>query len=329
MSHEIMIDIETISTNANASILSIAALRFNSKDRAMSIESYPTFYRKINKESCDAIGLHVDSTTLEWWAKQDDKVRTEAFDDPVDRVDLKEALQSLSDFISDVSGKTIIWANSPDFDCTILTSAYKALGLQIPWKYWNTRDLRTAYHLANINPWSLPKTEKHHPISDCHNQIIGLSKVSQKLSVNTFYEEPLINPPLNQPPLLKRSNTIKPKQFSFPEDLDDSAFFKLPNPVEQNVRKRRPSLLMSRGASPPIIITTTTTTPTLLMRSNNEKVTTTTNPTTTEEQSTDHSSIRTVENTNGMSHCIYGQSHWTDEDYRDELRSLNQSLRDF
>ena len=62
--------------------------------------------------------------------------------------------------------------------------------------------------------------------------------------------------------------------------------------------------------------------------SNNEKVTTTTNPTTTEEQSTDHSSIRTVENTNGMSHCIYGQSHWTDEDYRDELRSLNQSLRD-
>ena len=31
----------------------------------------------------------------------------------------------------------------------------------------------------------------------------------------------------------------------------------------------------------------------------------------------------------GMSYTIEGQSHWTKEDYMDELRNINQSLRDF
>ena len=36
-----------------------------------------------------------------------------------------------------------------------------------------------------------------------------------------------------------------------------------------------------------------------------------------------------IENGNGMSWTIEGKSHWTEEDYREELRNINQSLRDY
>lgn len=35
-----------------------------------------------------------------------------------------------------------------------------------------------------------------------------------------------------------------------------------------------------------------------------------------------------IANGNGMQWTIEGKSHWTKEDYMDELRSINQSLRD-
>jgi hypothetical protein len=36
-----------------------------------------------------------------------------------------------------------------------------------------------------------------------------------------------------------------------------------------------------------------------------------------------------ISNNNGQSWTIEGQSHWTNEDYRESLRDLNQSLRDY
>lgn len=36
-----------------------------------------------------------------------------------------------------------------------------------------------------------------------------------------------------------------------------------------------------------------------------------------------------IQNANGMSWTIEGKEHWTTEDYREELRNINQSLRDF
>lgn len=36
-----------------------------------------------------------------------------------------------------------------------------------------------------------------------------------------------------------------------------------------------------------------------------------------------------IQNSNGMSWTIEGKSHWTMEDYRDEIQNINQSLRDF
>ena len=36
-----------------------------------------------------------------------------------------------------------------------------------------------------------------------------------------------------------------------------------------------------------------------------------------------------IQNANGMTFTIEGKEHWSTEDYRDELRNINESLRDF
>ena len=41
------------------------------------------------------------------------------------------------------------------------------------------------------------------------------------------------------------------------------------------------------------------------------------------------SNSRQVSNSNGISYTIEGQSHWTNEDYREALRDLNQALREY
>jgi hypothetical protein len=68
-----------------------------------------------------------------------------------------------------------------------------------------------------------------------------------------------------------------------------------------------------------------------------EKKITTTNPThvvkTKVEKPRQHyessSNSRQVSNSNGISYTIEGQSHWTNEDYREALRDLNQALREY
>jgi hypothetical protein len=51
----------------------------------------------------------------------------------------------------------------------------------------------------------------------------------------------------------------------------------------------------------------------------------------TKEEKPRESSSNSVQisNSNGQSWTIEGQSHWTQEDYRESLRDLNQSLRDY
>ena len=65
-----------------------------------------------------------------------------------------------------------------------------------------------------------------------------------------------------------------------------------------------------------------------------EKKVTSTKPTTVvktkEEKPSESSSYSMpIANANGQSWRIEGQSHWTPEDYRESLRDLNQSLRDY
>lgn len=174
--NNIMLDIETLSTDFDALIISIGAVRF---DLSTGIKG-DTFYRKIDKQSCVDVGLKINPETVDWWMNQEEKARQE-FLSKSDRISISDALIELSEFILK---EDFVWSNGATFDLVILRSAYKACQIDLPWEFYNEKDVRT---LAGLVP-EVKENEpfvgvKHHPVSDCIHQIKYCSKVYQQLGI--------------------------------------------------------------------------------------------------------------------------------------------------
>jgi hypothetical protein len=125
-----MVDLETLALSRGAVILSVGACRWSTDG------IHDEFYRSVDRDSCEDVGLTVDDDTLDWWKQQDDDVRDVLTGgDPIGDV-----LTDFSDFYGEADE---IWANSPSFDCVILEAAYEAVGNDVPWTHKHERDYRT------------------------------------------------------------------------------------------------------------------------------------------------------------------------------------------
>lgn len=168
-----MIDIETLSTESNAAIVSIAAKKFNPWSTENNGESIEIF---IDIESCKALNLQQSQSTMEWWKNNDQDVYKYNFESEP-RVDLKSACSNLNDF---VRGCCRFWCQGMNFDAPILENAFRAVSLTPAWKYWQWRDARTIQKL-------LPNTQiknNHNPLSDCDNQISVVKRVFNELKIS-------------------------------------------------------------------------------------------------------------------------------------------------
>lgn len=174
---DVMIDLETLGTGPFSSILTIGAIRFKRGgfiDPNKTYKSLPekdVFYRRIKPKSCKHFGLEEDQETIRWWDKQDAESKFEALNNP-DRISIDQALREFSDWFN--SGDKI-WGNGSCFDVTILSSAYRLCNINIPWKFWDIRDLRTMMDMGNVRLRDLPNNNKHHALHDCYRQIIGFN----------------------------------------------------------------------------------------------------------------------------------------------------------
>jgi exodeoxyribonuclease VIII len=180
---EIMLDLETLGTRNNAVILAIGAMKFNRKDPQLQFENVSEkdkFFRRIIPASCLEIGMCIEQETVNWWKKQDPQVQKEIFEGK--KIPLKEALQEFKTWFAD-SQK--IWSHGCNFDIAILEEAYKKCSIEIPWKYWDTRDTRTVYDIGNVNMNNIPKPNHHHPVYDCFRQIQGIKQGLKSLERKT------------------------------------------------------------------------------------------------------------------------------------------------
>lgn len=166
--NNVMIDIETLGTNPNAVILSLAAVEFCPNSGKTARE----FYKKIDLNSALKLGLEIDTETLIWWQTQNPVAFKEMF---IEAEPVEKVLEQFSNWF-DVNYK-VIWANSPSFDLVILKNAFRKLNLPTPWKYNNERCVRT---MAALNPDAKKNTdnpEAHNALSDCYFQINYLTKI--------------------------------------------------------------------------------------------------------------------------------------------------------
>ena len=178
---DVMIDLETFGTDSNAVIVVIAGIKFNRAEPTKPLGNMETFYVRIDPESCKKAGLTVNEQTLNWWHSQPLNSRYEAVENP-DRLPLKTALLKFSEWLRETPTTKRIWAKGTDFDCVILSNAYKAVNLPTPWKFWNVRDLRTLMDIAGVKNSDLPSGDMHHALQDCHRQIYAVSLCLHKLS---------------------------------------------------------------------------------------------------------------------------------------------------
>jgi hypothetical protein len=189
---DIMIDLETLATSPDAAILTIGAVKFDPFGSELKEPEMDSFYVKVDLDSCDRIGLTTNDDTIAWWANQSKEAQAAAFD-PTDRIQIEDAFQQLYKFCW---GAKRVWSNGACFDIVICEHVFRKVGRAIPWKFWEVRDVRTAFDLG-INPQRPPVTA-HHALEDAWNQAVGIQNVYNTLRTSTTKDGNYIAPFANQ-----------------------------------------------------------------------------------------------------------------------------------
>lgn len=168
---DLMIDIEGLGTGPDTTILTIAAQAFDPLGSGYYDQHY---YCRVDLESQE--GRSIQQSTIDWWATQPAESREEAFGED-NRIPLRQALEELGRIAWHAKR---IWANGPTYDMNILEHAYKSLGMNIPWQFYNVRDARTVYSLwPNLSKPPI----SHHALEDCRRQIDLLQQTLQHFQI--------------------------------------------------------------------------------------------------------------------------------------------------
>lgn len=187
----IMIDMETLSTRKFPAILSVAAIRFDPKgndridlgdDPIKAIKEHFSsrnlLFQLIDLDSCEENNMDFNETTLEWWASQQKDVIDFAFQDN-NRITLEELMKKIYKFSNPCDS---VWSHGSCFDVSIIEHVGEKIERPVPWKYWQVRDTRTLFELAD--PKMPEHNIKHHPLFDCYRQVVGVQEVIKTLTKN-------------------------------------------------------------------------------------------------------------------------------------------------
>jgi hypothetical protein len=150
----IAIDLETLSTNPNAIILSIGACAI-----CASTGEERKFYTGVDVSS-QADSRESRSTQL-WWRSQSADAR-KAYDYAYngEAPSIQEALKALTCWLVDLNEThdCYLWGNGATFDISILEYAFATYSSSPPWNFRKIRDMRTLYEITDL--FSLGSTIK-------------------------------------------------------------------------------------------------------------------------------------------------------------------------
>lgn len=176
MSKNVMVDLETLGNNSFAAILSIGAVKFDPFGDPEKDDAYDTFHVYVDPASCVMHGLSMDTSTVMWWLEQSDAARKDQTG--AKRVSLPEALAAFSTWFG--SESMPVWGNGATFDNVILGNAYKACGMEPPWKFWDDKCYRTVKGL--VPDVKLERLGTHHnAMHDAMSQARHLQFVFKRL----------------------------------------------------------------------------------------------------------------------------------------------------
>ena len=178
MSAHVMIDLETLGTAHDATIIAIGAVKFD-PGRSGIING---FYLRVDADQ-GQFGRSIDGKTVQWWlddarnAARGALLSTEA-------VDLPSALDGFDEWFGDKS--LPVWGNGATFDNVILRSAFDAIRMPVPWQFWHDRCFRTFKNFApHVEKPEMVEGIAHHALYDAHLQALHLQLIAAHLGLET------------------------------------------------------------------------------------------------------------------------------------------------
>jgi hypothetical protein len=143
---DVMLDLETLGSVPRCVILSIGAVAFDPTGFDASDMSQ-TFHAHIDVRSSQSAGLMIDGATVMWWLGQSEEARQGLL--TAETGELRSVLERYAAWLGQVRPARI-WAKGPSFDCAILAAAFRAVGMEAPWRYGDERCVRTVLDMAGM-----------------------------------------------------------------------------------------------------------------------------------------------------------------------------------
>lgn len=173
MTTHAMIDLETLHTNPQATVLTVGGVKFNPYS---SKEPHSEFYYRLDTDGQDRA---ISEDTLAWWSKQDARVQEEAFGEH-NRVKMEMFLNTLPKWMRDVE---VLWGHGYGFDITILEDMLRQVGKSIPWQFWQVRDSRTLFACMKEDPRKGMQSDLHNALADSYYQAKGVQMAYKELGL--------------------------------------------------------------------------------------------------------------------------------------------------
>lgn len=167
--NHVMVKLETASTEYNAGILCIAAVKFN-LDASKETEEFVIY---IDPTTFKNYYISVDAHTLRWVKDNRPEVWSScrSSDNGVDH-----GLYEFQSFLGATVTDNEIWGNGMDFVFPVLKSSFKAVDMPLPYKFYKTRDLRTVLSLSGTNAKDF-LDDSMCPLEICRQQVTMLKHV--------------------------------------------------------------------------------------------------------------------------------------------------------
>ncbi len=176
MTTAVMLDLETLGTRPDCAIMTLGAVKFDPFDPDR--EPGPGIYLRMDIEEQLALGRTVDDSTIAWWAEQDARVRTEAWEGG-DRSSVHDLKRELNRFLVGVDD---IWSQGPVFDIAILENLYRSQKWGFPWYFWQIRDSRTLFKVVDYR-LEKGRDQAHNALLDCVYQAEAVQRIYRKLNL--------------------------------------------------------------------------------------------------------------------------------------------------
>lgn len=139
MTRAIMFDLETMGTRPGDIILSIGACVFEPHSDWIG----ETLHLHIDADESELRGFKARMRTVRWWFEQDAEPRAALKEGQKNAVSPFAAIDGFCNFVNSAGNDPDVWCNGNSFDIPILAAYFDHFHLELPWQFWQERDLRT------------------------------------------------------------------------------------------------------------------------------------------------------------------------------------------